>query len=62
MQKYQLTINATIQEEGGYNGRLQINETVTVNASSFLELAEILGRFHSLAQTLNNSGVRVGKT
>lgn len=56
--KYQLIINATIQEDGGYNGRLQINETVTLNARSFLELAEILGQFHTLAQTLNNSGVK----
>lgn len=58
MSQYELTINATIQEKGGYNGRLQVAETVIVSATSFLELAEILGRFHSLAQTLNNSGVK----
>jgi hypothetical protein len=38
---------------GGYNaayGNLQLSETVNLDAASFLEIASILGRFHELAE------------
>ena len=34
------------------NGELNVNETVSLNVSDSLEMAQFLGRFHELAQSL----------
>ena len=51
-QEYELRINATIRDMSPGGGYLNIEESVTVDAVSFLELATILGKFHELAQKI----------
>ncbi len=47
---YELSCQIYIRDNQG--GNLNVSETVTVKAQSFLEIAQILGRFHELVQTL----------
>lgn len=56
--KYELHINATIRQvEQGYgHGTLEIRESVTLDAASFMELSKILAQFHELAQKLKEVG------
>ena len=53
-QEYELRINATIRNTSPGGGYLSIEESVTVDAVSFLELATILGKFHELAQKIQS--------
>lgn len=52
--KYELQINATIRQIEPYSGGgcLEVRESVTLNAESFLELSQVLGQFHELARKL----------
>lgn len=51
--KYKLEIDARItQAEPHYQPGLQIRETVEIEASTFMELAMILGHFHTLSEIL----------
>ena len=53
MAKWELRVSVDLHDmDTGYN-RLNVSETVQVNADSFLEVAKILGRFHDLANELN---------
>lgn len=47
---YDLQISIYITSNNG--DRLNVNETVSLNVSDFLEMAQVLGRFHELAQSL----------
>jgi hypothetical protein len=49
---YELDINVTIRQAQGYGGNLNISERVTVPATGFLELCQVLGEFHKLAEIL----------
>jgi hypothetical protein len=49
---YELDIQVSIRQAGGYNGSLNISERVTVPATGFLELCQVLGEFHKLAEAL----------
>lgn len=60
-QTYELTIQASIRPHGNYSEGLRIEETATINASTFLELAKILGQFHDLAISLKSPSLRGGK-
>ena len=52
---YELHINVRIQQiTGSYCGAgLSVEETLKINATTFLEMAQILGQFHQLAETLS---------
>jgi hypothetical protein len=56
MDMYNVELRASITrrtQEGGYYGeRLEVNETINLNAETFLELSSILAKFHDLMQTL----------
>jgi hypothetical protein len=57
-QKYQLGIYVTltaVEKLTGYptGGRLEVREEHVVTADTFLEVAQILGRFHELAVAVN---------
>lgn len=60
-QKFALVLNIRIEqrdEYGRYVGsQLQIQQELTVKASSFLEIASIIGRFHELAQAVGQEQV-----
>jgi hypothetical protein len=47
----QVRIDAIPGTSGAY-GNLQISEDFTVPVSTFAQLAEIVGRFHQLAETI----------
>lgn len=51
MQEFELTINVFIREKntGAWNNALEVRETLTVDAASFMDAADILGKFHELA-------------
>lgn len=51
-QKYTLQITARIQKEGCYMELLSIDQQIIVQGKDFLELCEILGKFHQLAEKL----------
>ena len=51
MGTYELSVDVSLYGTGG-EGNLRVSERVQLNAKSFLELAEILGEFHKLAETL----------
>lgn len=51
--EFELSVNVDIrQKNAGFNG-LQIRETATLNAETFLELAEILSQFHKLTKKIS---------
>lgn len=49
---YELDINVSIRTVEGYGGNLNISERVQVPATGFLELCQVLGKFHELAEAL----------
>lgn len=49
-EKYEMQVSMYIRDSRG--GNLNVSETVSIEASSFLEIAKILGTFHDLAQSL----------
>jgi hypothetical protein len=51
--KYILEVQVRLHEENQFPG-LQVQETVQVEAIDFLECAQILGKFHELAQVLKS--------
>lgn len=55
-QKFVLRINVSIQEtdeRGCWIGnQLEVRDQTEVKAASFLEVAQVLGRFHDLAQVI----------
>ena len=51
LERYELRINVEIRDARGY-GNLSVSEMVHVSASTFLEIAGILGKFHELVQKL----------
>jgi len=50
MNQFELSINVTIRQNGG--GYLQVNEQLQVDASGFMEMCEVLGQFHNLAEKI----------
>ena len=56
--KYQLRIQIEIQRVGehgeylGQAGNLQVTEDILFDATSFLEIASVLGEFHELSQKI----------
>lgn len=54
--RYKLRVRCEIQQtddHGSYMGQgLTIEETTDLDASSFMEVAAILGRFHDLAKVI----------
>lgn len=50
--EYELDINISLRSVRGYGGQLNISERVTVPATGFLELCQVLGQFHELAEAL----------
>lgn len=65
MSRYQLRLNARIEEmrQSGASGDwypagtggLEISDSVMLTASSFLELAGVLGQFHELGEKLRGA-------
>jgi hypothetical protein len=55
-QKFDIQIQVRIQEYsegGGYRGQgLEVNETVSVEASGFMDICQVLSRFHELASVI----------
>jgi hypothetical protein len=51
-EQYELDINVSIRQAAGYGGQLNISERVQVPAHGFLELCQVLGEFHKLAEAL----------
>lgn len=49
---YTLDIRVSMRQSPGYGGQLDISESVTVPASGFLEICQVLGKFHELAESL----------
>ena len=49
--RYRLRLTAEIQPSDG-SGFLRVEEQAELEAEGFLEVAQVLGRFHELAQTL----------
>jgi len=60
--KYQLRMRIEIQQVGehgeylGQAGNLQVTEDILFDASSFLEIASVLGEFHELAEKIKIAG------
>lgn len=54
--RYKLNISCEIIQttaDGGYTGhQLRVQEQTVLNVSNFLELAQVLGRFHDLAEAI----------
>jgi hypothetical protein len=50
---FNLVINVDIQDKGGY-GSLRVSETFELGVSTFLEMCQILGRFHELAEKVKH--------
>ena len=58
--KYKLEIDARItQQEPYYQPGLQIKEALEIEADTFMELAQILGHFHTLAEALRRNPHKV---
>lgn len=56
--KYRMEIRVTMREEP-YNqcaSGLEVHEDLIVTADSFLQMAEVLGRFHQLADEVRKRG------
>lgn len=54
--KYELNMNAGVRQTEPVNyGELRINETVVLEAGTFMELCEILAQFHALAEHLKRN-------
>lgn len=53
---YQLELHVTIRPEGNFSQGLEVRETATVRAETFLEVAAILAKFHELTLTLRDRG------
>lgn len=49
---YELDIRVSMRQSPGYGGQLDISESVIVPAAGFLEICQILGKFHELAESL----------
>lgn len=52
MPLYELDIKVSMRQSPGYGGQLDISDSVTVTAAGFLEICQILGKFHELAESL----------
>ena len=58
MNEYELDIQVTIRQVGGYgSGALSVSERATVPAKGFLELCQVLAQFHELAERLKAANV-----
>jgi hypothetical protein len=51
---YKLQINIDVRDNT-YGGGLHFCEEVAIDAEVFLEIAEVLGRFHELAQKIKST-------
>lgn len=58
---YELYVSVSLRKQRGGQGDLSVTEHVTVKAKSFLEIAQILGRFHELSEELNKEQKEVNK-
>lgn len=61
MNRYRLNVNVSIQPEPGSGqsyGNLQVQENVSFEASNFMEVAAMLGRFHEMAAKLRSEYVQ----
>ena len=56
MQKFNLSIRVNIFTEVGTYGGLEVSETVTIQASGFMELCKVLSQFHELGEKLKSEG------
>lgn len=58
--KYTLRVSVEITSQGGYysGGRLGVQENIELGTLGFIELAQVLGRFHELAQTIEKERER----
>lgn len=52
---YTLRLEVYIEPEPYQGERLSIRESVTLNVSSFLEMAKVLSQFHDLAESLKGT-------
>lgn len=52
MNLYELEIRVSLRQQGGYAGQLEIADRVVIPAAGFLEICQVLGRFHELAESL----------
>lgn len=60
--KFRLNVRVnieTLDEHGSYRGEhLSVDETMLMDVASFLEAAQVLGRFHELLLVLKEKPVR----
>lgn len=56
--RYELRINVSIRDTTPGGGYLNIDESVEIDARDFLEMASILGKFHTLAEKIEKEGIR----
>lgn len=58
---YQLELRVTIYDTrtGGPYGQINVSENFCVPATNFLEICELLGRFHKLAEELKAPDVKI---
>jgi hypothetical protein len=49
---YELEVRVSIRQSPGYGGALEIADRVMVPATGFLEICQVLGQFHELAESL----------
>jgi len=66
-QTYRLELQMTIvalDDRGNpeYNNGLRVNDTLSVNATSFMEIAGVLSRFHELAERLKEAQAVAAET
>ncbi len=52
MPSVQYDLQVTIYITSDRGDRLNVNETVSLSVTDFLDMAKVLGRFHDLAQEL----------
>ena len=50
--EFELQFQIYLRQTGYGSGQIQLSETVTIGAMSFLELAKVLGQFHDLAESI----------
>ncbi|MHB8613975.1 MAG: hypothetical protein ACYDAL_16360 [Candidatus Dormibacteraceae bacterium] len=57
--KFEVEVSVRIQEDGNYSNGLGLSQRLVMPARNFMELCQVLGKFHELSERLKEGKFNV---